>query len=449
MNDINSIYSELIALGLKITDYKKFMEFVRGNNNSYKEAIDKIKDTKNLKEKKVDYTDFEKNLVNYFKEMQNIINRDSLFNLSNEDDIDNFKKFFQSIVDKYIIIYKLKDDNDQCKKKYNEIQRLKSEIDKINNSYTSLSSDIIEQINDLKFKIDIENMEYRRLLTSIEETNKVITKYSSKIEFVNLIGLISNEMVKLSTLMNKLSLTNDSKDKLIEIFTNLNKYFKSQKIKCINDINDFNSLCNNAGLLPNEKDSVIQNSTTVENANENFEKYLSNEANLNNANKLGLVREHSLKVGDLVAYNGSIILGEYDYGQLLEPNVTYRVSKVDFDDKGNEIFFLEGSNVPFPVVIFDVVPESKYIIDKSNLVTYLEECKNKFDIRKIYRVALEGLKNKIANSIIKSTIKRSISEEGYDDLGEKYYYDNNSSNELLNLEEFSKIYDEVKNGKSR
>lgn len=442
MNDAVSTYNELINLGLKITDYKKFMEYVRSNNNSYGEAISKINETKKIKDKKVDYSDFEKNIVNYFKEMQNVINKDGLFNLSNEDDIDNFKKFFQSIVDKYIIIYKLKDDNDQCKRKYDEIQRLKSEIDKINNSYISLTPNIIEQLNDLKFRIDIENMEYRRLLTSIEETNKIITKYSSKNEFVNLIKVISNDLFKLSELMNKLSLTNDTKNKLIEIFNNISVYFEAKQTEYLNDINSYISLCNLLGISSGEMNDLNQDNM-VYGKNENI---LSEQPN--NDGDLGIKRETSLKDGDLVVYNGFNIIGDYDYSELLEPGVAYRVSKVGFDDKGNEVFFLEGSNVPFPVFIFDVVPENNYVMETQNLVTHEEEGKNKFNIRSIYKVALEGLKNKIANSIIKGTIKKSISEENSEKLNGQYY-GAGALDELLNLQEFSKIYDQVKSGKSR
>ena len=104
--NINSTYKLLEELGLKISDYKIFGEFVRNNNNSYEEAIDKIRKAKSVKDKKINYTDFEKRMVSYFKEIQRLINKDSLFVFSNEEDKDNFKKYFQSIIDKYIIIYK-------------------------------------------------------------------------------------------------------------------------------------------------------------------------------------------------------------------------------------------------------------------------------------------------------------------------------------------------------
>ena len=54
---------------------------------------------------------------------------------------------------------KKKDDKDNCKKMFDEIIELKNEIDKLNNNYVSLTPDEIEQINDLKFNLDIKNME--------------------------------------------------------------------------------------------------------------------------------------------------------------------------------------------------------------------------------------------------------------------------------------------------
>ena len=241
--NINSTYKILDELGLKISDYKIFGEFVRNNNNSYEEAIDIIRKAKSVKDKKINYTDFEKRMVGYFKEIQRLINKDSLFVFSNEEDKDNFKKYFQSIIDKYIIIYKLKDDKDNCKKKADEIVELKNEIDKINNNYVSLTPDEIEQINDLKFNLDIKNMEYRKLLLSIEETNKVITKYSNKNEFVKLIWMISKDVSKLSELINRLSITNETRNDLNKILDEVSKYFESVEIECIDDINNFINIC--------------------------------------------------------------------------------------------------------------------------------------------------------------------------------------------------------------
>ena len=73
--NINSTYKILDELGLKISDYKLFGEFVRNNNNSYEEAIDIIRKSKSVKDKKINYTDFEKRMVGYFKEIQRLINK--------------------------------------------------------------------------------------------------------------------------------------------------------------------------------------------------------------------------------------------------------------------------------------------------------------------------------------------------------------------------------------
>ena len=53
--NINSTYKILDELGLKISDYKIFGEFVRNNNNSYEEAIDIIRKAKSVKDKKINY----------------------------------------------------------------------------------------------------------------------------------------------------------------------------------------------------------------------------------------------------------------------------------------------------------------------------------------------------------------------------------------------------------
>lgn len=447
--NINSTYKILDELGLKISDYKIFGEFVRNNNNSYEEAIDIIRKAKSVKDKKINYTDFEKRMVGYFKEIQRLINKDSLFVFSNEEDKDNFKKYFQSIIDKYIIIYKLKDDKDNCKKKADEIVELKNEIDKINNNYVSLTPDEIEQINDLKFNLDIKNMEYRKLLSSIEETNKVITKYSNKNEFVKLIWMISKDVSKLSELINRLSITNETRNDLTKILDEVSKYFESVEIECIDDINNFINICKSAGIISKEKiDNVsIVNMPVGNDAKDNVPK---KDVEISKDVANGEKNTHTLEVGDLVTYNNFLDYEGYNYEGKLKLNVVYKVSYVFFDNKGTEMFYLEGIDLPFPATIFDLVPKKDNEIEQtSNIVSNSDLNHIKFDLKETYTKALEGLRTKKISLYIKNAIAK-LSEKHYiDENEEEMSLDNYSPDELINLEEFSKIYDEVKNGRRR
>ena len=447
--NINSTYKILDELGLKISDYKIFGEFVRNNNNSYEEAIDIIRKAKSVKDKKINYTDFEKRMVGYFKEIQRLINKDSLFVFSNEEDKDNFKKYFQSIIDKYIIIYKLKDDKDNCKKKADEIVELKNEIDKINNNYVSLTPDEIEQINDLKFNLDIKNMEYRKLLSSIEENNKVITKYSNKNEFVKLIWMISKDVSKLSELINRLSITNETRNDLTKILDEVSKYFESVEIECIDDINNFINICKSAGIISKEKidNASIVNMPVGNDAKDNVSK---KDVEISKDVAKGEKNTHTLEVGDLVTYNNFLDYEGYNYEGKLKPNVVYKVSYVFFDKKGTEMFYLEGIDLPFPAIIFDLVPKKDNEIEQtSNIVSNSDLNHKKFDLKETYTKALEGLRTKKISSYIKNVIAK-LSEKYYiDENEEEMSLDNYSPDELINLEEFSKIYDEVKSGRRR
>ena len=444
--NINSTYKILDELGLKISDYKIFGEFVRNNNNSYEEAIDIIRKAKSVKDKKINYTDFEKRMVGYFKEIQRLINKDSLFVFSNEEDKDNFKKYFQSIIDKYIIIYKLKDDKDNCKKKAVE---LKNEIDKINNNYVSLTPDEIEQINDLKFNLDIKNMEYRKLLSSIEESNKVITKYSNKNEFVKLIWMISKDVSKLSELINRLSITNETRNDLTKVLDEVSKYFESVEIECIDDINNFINICKSAGIISKEKiDNVSIVNMPV--GNDDKDNVSKKDVEISKDVAKGEKNTHTLEVGDLVTYNNFLDYEGYNYEGKLKPNVVYKVSYVFFDNKGTEMFYLEGIDLPFPATIFDLAPKKDNEIEQtSNIVSNSDLNHKKFDLKETYTKALEGLRTKKISSYIKNAIAK-ISEKHYiDENEEEMSLDNYSPDGLINLEEFSKIYDEVKNGRRR
>lgn len=96
-------------------------------------------------------------------------------------------------------------------------------------------------------------MEYRKLLSSIEESNKVITKYSNKNEFVKLIWMISKDVSKLSELINRLSITNETRNDLTKVLDEVSKYFESVEIECIDDINNFINICKSAGIISKEK----------------------------------------------------------------------------------------------------------------------------------------------------------------------------------------------------
>ena len=317
------------------------------------------------------------------------------------------------------------------------------------NNYVSLTPDEIEQINDLKFNLDIKNMEYRKLLSSIEENNKVITKYSNKNEFVKLIWMISKDVSKLSELINRLSITNETRNDLTKILDEVSKYCESVEIRCIDDINNFINICKSAGIISKEKidNASIVNMPVGNDAKDNVSK---KDVEISKDAIKGEKNTHTLEVGDLVTYNNFLDYEGYNYEGKLKPNVVYKVSYVFFDNKGTEMFYLEGIDLPFPATIFDLVPKKDNEIEQTlNIVSKSDLNHKKFDLKETYTKALEGLRTKKISSYIKNVIAK-LSEKYYiDENEEEMSLDNYSPNELINLEEFSKIYDEVKSGRRR
>ena len=440
--NIDSVYNSLKSLGLNIQDYDTFISFVRDNNNSYEDVVSMIINAKEVKDKKINYSDFEKKLVNYFKDIQNIINKDSLYTFSNEEDITRFKNFFQEIVDKYIIIYKLKDDKDECKKTSEDIDKIKKEIDKYNSGLFSIDS--IDKINSLKFNLDLKSMEYKRLLASIEESTKLITKYSSKYEFINLIDIISKDMDELSHIMNNLSLTNESKINICKVLQSITYYFETMETECINDINKYNDICVKAGLVKpnvvvdsevnkNDIDSYLEKEVPVSEDVDDILDGLDSSIMNNSKYKIG-----ALKVGDYVTYNGTNSYTDYDNGDKLDMGAVYKVKRVDFDGNGNEVIYLEGSVYPYSVTLFDLVRDYSHNINK--VISSNDGGSLKDALVNIYRIALNNLSTKNISGFIKNLLSNVDNEEkSTDDV-----YDDG----LLNLEEFSKIYEEAK-AKSR
>ena len=184
---IESAYKMLAGMDLTIEDSTKFIDYVKKNGKGLNETVNEIKVAKEKSSKKIDYSDFEKKLVDSFKKIQNTINKDGLFQYSHTKYIDKFRKFFQEIVDNYVIILKLKDDKDEAARKKKELDQLKSKMRTIISNTSIMPSDDIEKMNELNFKLGVKNIEYKKVLELIEEDVQVITRNSDKIYFINLI----------------------------------------------------------------------------------------------------------------------------------------------------------------------------------------------------------------------------------------------------------------------
>lgn len=323
--NINSIYRSLAGTDLTIEDTNKFLEFVSQTGLGVEEAAQNIKVAKEKADKKVDYSEFERKLVDYFKNIQTEINKDGLFQYSDEKDIEEFRKFFQEIVDKYIIIYKLKDDKDECQRKLTEIENIKSEINFLNKTTSSISSDDLKRINDLNFKLGVKNLEYKKVLDLIEEDVKIITKNSKKQEFIVLVSNLIKDLNDLTKIMDRLSLTPRTKTSVQKLFTSLTDELSEMKNSYTNEIKEFTNLCLDAGITG-----------------------------------------PSLQKEDVVFYNGSKPLFGNDYTYLLEEGKEYKVNRSIFKKNGLEEFYIEGFDKPFSVSLFDTPNEWKEKKDTFN-----------------------------------------------------------------------------------
>lgn len=323
--NINSIYRSLAGTDLTIEDTNKFLEFVSQTGLGVEEATQNIKVAKEKADKKVDYSEFERKLVDYFKNIQTEINKDGLFQYSDEKDIEEFRKFFQEIVNKYIIIYRLKDDKDECQRKLTEIENIKSEINFLNKTTSSISSDDLKRINDLNFKLGVKNLEYKKVLDLIEEDVKIITKNSKKQEFIVLVSNLIKDLNDLTKIMDRLSLTPRTKTSVQKLFTSLSDELSEMKNSYTNEIKEFTNLCLDAGITG-----------------------------------------PSLQKEDVVIYNGSKPLFGNDYTYLLEEGKEYKVNRSIFKKNGLEEFYIEGFDKPFSVSLFDTPNEWKEKKDTFN-----------------------------------------------------------------------------------
>lgn len=358
----DSIYKMLDVINLNIVDSAKFIDYVGKQGKGIEDTIKDIKVAKEKSIKKIDYSDFERKLVNSFKEIQKEINKDGMFQYSDEEEMEKFKNFFQEIVDKYVIIYKLKDDKDECARKRKEIESLKNEINSLNKSTSPLTTNDLQKINDLNFKLGVKNLEYKKVLELIEEDIQIITRNSLKLNFINLLDELNSDLNKLIEMFSKLSLTPITRQNVDEMFLELNNGLTNEKNEYKKEINIFKEICENAG---------IENSVA------------------------------SLEKNDMVVYNGTKPYYGADNSYVLKVGKAYKVKDYKFTNNGLEEFYLENFDKPFSVTLFDTPREWQ---EKKELVNG----NNKEDI--VSNKKSEGTKsinetNDLNNSILTSGIK--------------------------------------------
>ena len=358
----DSIYKMLDVINLNIVDSAKFIDYVGKQGKGIEDTIKDIKVAKEKSIKKIDYSDFERKLVNSFKEIQKEINKDGMFQYSDEEEMEKFKNFFQEIVDKYVIIYKLKDDKDECARKRKEIESLKNEINSLNKSTSPLTTNDLQKINDLNFKLGVKNLEYKKVLELIEEDIQIITRNSLKLNFINLLDELNSDLNKLIEMFSKLSLTPITRQNVDKMFLELNNSLTNEKNEYKKEINIFKEICENAG---------IENSVA------------------------------SLEKNDMVVYNGTKPYYGADNSYVLKVGQTYKVKDYKFTNNGLEEFYLEDFDKPFSVTLFDTPREWQ---EKKELVNG----NNKEDI--VSNKKSEGTKsinetNDLNNSILTSGIK--------------------------------------------
>lgn len=362
IENFDSIYKMLDVINLNIVDSAKFIDYAKKQGKGIEDTIKDIKVAKEKSIKKIDYSNFERKLVNSFKEIQKEINKDGMFQYSDEEEMEKFKNFFQEIVDKYVIIYKLKDDKDECARKRKEIESLKNEINSLNKSTSPLTTNDLQKINDLNFKLGVKNLEYKKVLELIEEDIQIITRNSLKLNFINLLDELNSDLNKLIEMFSKLSLTPITRQNVDEMFLELNNGLTNEKNEYKKEINIFKEICENAG---------IENSVA------------------------------SLEKNDMVVYNGTKPYYGADNSYVLKVGKAYKVKDYKFTNNGLEEFYLENFDKPFSVTLFDTPREWQ---EKKELVNG----NNKEDI--VSNKKSEGTKsinetNDLNNSILTSGIK--------------------------------------------
>lgn len=389
--NIEKVFSNLESLNLKVTDSTKFFQSIisyPGGSNAFFEKLNYLnKSTKD----NINYEKFENKIIKYLRGIQILINKDNLFRLSDEEDIANFKKSYQNIINKYIYIHRLQDEKKYSRDNIAKLERLKQDIKDTTGTY----------------ELSRLHLEYQKTVKTIENSYRKIDRYIKKISessYKEKYEGIIDDLVKDSSLLadnlKNLTLTNETKSNINLLLTKMAEDFTNEKKEIRKDIDIYFEMLKEAGIEQNVLLSEEKiNNKTVENEPEEIKKHeevkeeiipeiRDNDFNEEVVEEVEMPqRETALKAGETIYYNGTLPYDHYSDISLLNRNKPYKISLATLDEKGNEMYFLEGIDTPFSVTLFETEFEkfnTDTTLKKGDKVYYNGKKDEDYDVQLTY-----------------------------------------------------------------
>lgn len=340
---IETVYEELKKSKLEVEDSKKFFSALSSYDGGAIGLLADLKKMEDLAKGSVDYVLFEDKIIECLHSISVYINKDSVYTLSNKEDIDNFKMYYNNIINNYIFINRLEDENKLCLKLTNEMEKIGNQIKSTSDAYD----------------LSKLHLQYQRLHAQLissnekrEKFNKMIKVNSNKANFTSLLDGAVRDFSMLASGLKNLTLTKETKAKINDVLINMSNQLKNEKESSKNDIVNYLKLLDYVGLQKNinysyddiELPKVKNEDTIINEVKENKEEVKEVDT--------------SIKIGENVYYTGI----NYD-NVSLEYNKPYKVIDAKLDDNGNEVYKLDG--IEEDVSVISLEPE--YLVDKQEL----------------------------------------------------------------------------------
>lgn len=341
--NIENVFKNLERLNLKVDNSSKFFEIITTYSGGASALFDKLEELNNNVHSDINYEKYEDKMIEYLDKIQSSINKDNLFNLSDEEYIKNFKISYQKIINKNIFIHKLEDERKLNKENIKEIDKIKENIKEVKGTY----------------ELSKLHSEYQRRMKLIQSSSKKIEEYAKEVEEkskkVSYTGMIDNLLKDCSILAERLkdlTLTKETKDTVNKVLMDMAKFFSEERISVKDELVEYLDLLDKAGLEKNikiEQTEELELPKVVE-KEETIKEEIPEEKE---RPKVEPIKETSLKVGDIVYYNGSNAYDDYSELSRLDVEEPYKITKVGFDDKGNEIYYLDENDYPVSVTLLE------------------------------------------------------------------------------------------------
>lgn len=357
--NIESVFKNLERLNLKVDNSSKFFEVITTYKGGSSALFKKLEELNNNVHSDINYEKYEEKVIEFLDKIQSTINKDGLFNLTDEIYIKNFKVNYQKIINKNIFIHRLEDERKLNKENLKEIEKIKNDIKDVKGSY----------------ELSRLHSEYQRRMKIVQSSSKKIEEYAKKVadnskkaSYTGLIDGLLRDCSSLAENLKDLTLTKETKDKVNYILLDMAKYFSEERQNIKGELVEYLELLDKAGL---EKNIEIEKTEEVElpkeAVKESPKKEIKIEPEIKEEKKDTLkeeqpikketVKETTLKVGDIVYYNGTFAYDNYSDISRLNIEEPYKITKTGFDDKGNEIYYLDGNDNPVSVTLLETESE--------------------------------------------------------------------------------------------